>query len=318
MENGNSDLGIRYYVDCIRRRIGVIALFFVTTVLVTATASFMMDPVYRATTTLLIDVESPDVLTATGSVALESQNYYTYKEYYHSQIEVLTSRVIAREIFDEFDLGESEEYARARDPIGSFLKSVDVEPIPDTRLIKLHVEHSNPAMAAKIANRLSEIYVRRNLFYISRDELLNLLKNEYLKLEARMAENSQIYREKHPVMARLKQEMRNVAGRIDTIKRMSFDAESAAEAWSEYGYALQSLKSNNVSIEDHAEVPVYPVRPKVRLNLLVASIIGLFGGAVLGLAFELLDDSVKSVNDVKRMVNWPLLGSVPRIAGEGR
>jgi uncharacterized protein involved in exopolysaccharide biosynthesis len=318
MENGTTDLGIRYYFDSIRRRMGVIILFFVTTVIVTGTASFMMDPVYRASTTLLIDVESPDVLTASGSVALESQNYYTYKEYYHSQIEVLTSRSIARRVFEEFKLGESEEYVNARDPIGSFLQSVEIEPVPDTRLLRLHVEHTSPVMASRIANRLAEVYVRRNLFYISRDELLNLLKNEYLKLETRFAENSQIYRARHPVMTRLRQEMNEVAKRIDVIKRMSFDADAAIEGWDEYGYALQSLKSNNVSIEDAAEVPVYPVRPTMRLNLLIAAVVGLFGGVALGFIFEFLDDSVKSVEDVRRIVNWPLLGSVPRIAGEGR
>ena len=67
---------IKDYIEVLRRRRDIILTFFITTVAVVALGSFLMRPVYRATTTLLVDVESPNILTTSGSVAMESQNYY--------------------------------------------------------------------------------------------------------------------------------------------------------------------------------------------------------------------------------------------------
>ena len=161
------NIHLKDYIHVLRRRRGIVVLFFITTVLVVSVASFIMTPIYRSTATLLIDVESPDVLTASGMVALESQNYYTYKEYYESQQEIITSRSIARKVFDEFKLGETKKYSKEKtnlikkflrearaslsrfrleetgkytnvvDPIKKFMKTISVEPVRDTRLLKL-------------------------------------------------------------------------------------------------------------------------------------------------------------------------------------
>ena len=60
------------------RRISVLTFFLVTVIAVT-TASFLMPPVYRSTVILLIDQEGANVLTASGSLALGSPNYFTYR-----------------------------------------------------------------------------------------------------------------------------------------------------------------------------------------------------------------------------------------------
>src|SRR3989338_6160632 len=157
-------LYLKDYIDVLRRRRDVVVLFFITVVLVVTIGSFLMRPVYRATAVLLIDEESPNILTTSGSVTLGSQDYYSYREYYQSQIEIITSISIARRVFEELDLGTLPAYRRAKEPIKRFLKTVKVEPIRDTRLLKLHAENKDPALAAKTANRIAEIYVRRNLY----------------------------------------------------------------------------------------------------------------------------------------------------------
>ncbi|GAF90672.1 unnamed protein product, partial [marine sediment metagenome] len=284
------------------------------------------------TTTLLIDVESPDVLTTSGMVALESQNYYSYKEYYQSQKEIIASRSIARRVFNEFNLADTEEYTGKRNPIKGFLKTIGLnftgtwragkrdlikeflktvkaEPVRDTRLLKLHVDNKDPELAAKIANRIAEVYVRRNLYYISRDELMNLLKNEYLKLETRISEYSKVYKHKHPNMIRLKKEIDELVKKIEDVKKSAFEFDISEEDFEEEArYTLEGLKANNVSIEDFAEVPILPIKPKKRLNIALAIIVGLFGG--LGLAFfvEYLDDTVKTLEDTEKLAKWPFLG----------
>ena len=319
MANLQQDLHLTDYINVLRRRQNIIITFFITVVVVVTAGSFIMRPVYRATATLLIDTESPDILSASGAVMLESQSYYTYKEYYQSQKEILGSRAIARRVFHEFNLGATKKYARAKDPIKEFLKTIRVEPIRDTRLLKLNVDNRDQNLAAEIANRIAQVYVRRNLYYISRDELMNLLKNEYLKLETKLSEYNKIYKHKHPRMIRLKEEIKETVKRIESVKDSAFDFDITKRSLGEEGgYALEGLKANNVSIEDPAEVPKVPLKPKKRLNVLLAVIVGLFGGVGLAFFFEYLEDTVKSIDDLGKLGEWPFLGAVPAIDAGGK
>ena len=276
--------------------------------------SFIMKPAYRSTVTLLIDTESPNVLAASGVVALESQHYYTYKDYYQSQKEIITSRIIARKVFNEFNLKDSKKYAKAKDPIKKFLKTIKVEPVRDTRLLRLHVENRDPELAAKIANRIADIYVKRNLYYISRDELMNLTKNEYLQLETKLSEYNKIYKEDHPKVIRLKKVISELVKKIENVKKSTVNYDMIQdELESASQHALEGLKANNISIEDPAEVAVVPVRPKKLLNTLIAIVIGLFGGIAIAFFLEYLDDTVRSIEDLEKLSGWPYLGGIPTI-----
>jgi capsular exopolysaccharide synthesis family protein len=307
------------YLAILRRRFWSAFLFFVIVVATVTAGSFYMTPIYKATTTLLIDLESPNVLTSTGSVALQSQNYYSYKDYFQSQKEILTSRGLIERVFDEFGLADTEDYLEAKDPLEKFTKTIKAEPIRDTRLLNLSVENKDPVLASKIANRVSELYVLRNLYYISRDEIMNLLKNEYLKLEARLTEYSKIYKDKHPKMIRLKEEMQELVNRIEGVKLLDFtyEIDKASTPEQKQAHALQGLKANNVSIQDYAKPPIKPDKPKKLLNILLALAIGAFGGIGMAFFFEYLDDVVRDYNDLERIVQWPLLGGIPRMKVSG-
>ncbi|MCX5686372.1 MAG: polysaccharide biosynthesis tyrosine autokinase [Candidatus Omnitrophica bacterium] len=302
------------YLNILRRRRGIAILFFITTVLVVLLGSFIMKPVYRAKATLFIDLENPNILTASGMVELQSQNYYSYKEYYQSQKEILTSLPIIQKVFGEFGLADTREYSRAKEPIKKFLKTIRVEPVRDTRLLELYVENKNPELAAKIANRIAEIYVKRNLYYISKTELLNLLKNEYLKLESKLSEYSKIYKEGHPEMIRLKKEIDEVVGKIEAEKRLAVQEDyTKQEELLDYKYALEGLKANNVSILAAAEIPKVPTMPKKLLNVVLAVVIGLFGGIAFAFFYEYMDDTIREAADLSGVTKMPFLGSVPKM-----
>jgi capsular exopolysaccharide synthesis family protein len=324
MEQTEHEVHFSNYLQIIKERKYLVMVFFFVTVFAVTAGSFLMKPVYRATVKLLIDVQSPDVLTATDSVALGSTNYYAYKEYLQSQQEIIKSRSIARQVFEEFALGMEEEYRNSSDPITKFLKAVRVEPIRDTRLLLLHVENEDPKLAAGIANRIAKIYVERNLVHISKSEVLNLLKNEYLRLQAKLSEYLRVYKAKHPKMIRLRQEIEQITVRIEEEKArsdtysLSRDELSGTGSEQDSRFVLASLKANNITVQDPAEVPVKPQKPKKRLNMLLSVIVGLFGGVGLALFLDYLDDTVKTVEDVQRLVMWPFLGNVPDIGSFGK
>ncbi len=70
-----------------------------------------------------------------------------------------------------------------------------------------------------------------------------------------------------------------------------------------------------VRIVDPARPPRYPVKPKKKLNLMLAAIIGLMLGVGIAFVIEYMDNSIRSPEEVERM-GLPLLGTIPVIAEE--
>lgn len=307
------------YFEVLHRRRATVIFFFLMTILTVGLFTYLSAPVYRATAVLLIDIESPNVMTATGRVELSSQghaSFQAYKEYFRTQMSIITSYSIVKKVFDEFNLGDLDAYADSEEPVKKLLSNITAEPIRDTRLLSLNVDNPDPVLAAKIANRVAQIYIRHNLTYISNSESLNLLKNEYLRLRTKLSEQSKIYKKGHPEMVRLHEEMAEVVENISRGKDRGFAVDDdGGSAHSQYRRALEGLKANNVSLVEPALVPVTPAKPNKMLNLFLAVIVGFFGGIGLAFLFEYQDDTVKDAEDMEELNDWPLLGKIPEIFG---
>jgi polysaccharide biosynthesis transport protein len=76
----------------------------------------------------------------------------------------------------------------------------------------------------------------------------------------------------------------------------------------------QLMKNNNIRLIDAAVSTDNPVRPKLSVNLMMAMVLGLFGGTAVAFGLEYVDVTVKSREDIERVIGVPLLGVVPEIA----
>jgi len=107
----------------------------------------------------------------------------------------------------------------------------------------------------------------------------------------------------------LKIEIQNKKSLLDQLlKRQSETGISAR---------LKGLRTSNIWIVDRAEPPAYPSSPKKRLNMVLALLVGLFGGLGLAFLFERLDNSVKSSEDVEKFTGLASIGIVPSFSTDG-
>jgi len=74
-------------------------------------------------------------------------------------------------------------------------------------------------------------------------------------------------------------------------------------------------KSTMVQIVDPAEEGLRPVRPNKPLNIALGIVIGLVVGVGLAFFIEYLDTSVKTIDDVERSLQSPVLGVIPQNVG---
>jgi len=80
----------------------------------------------------------------------------------------------------------------------------------------------------------------------------------------------------------------------------------------------EDMRTGNIRVIDRAEVPRIPVKPKKRLNLLLAVIVGLVAGIGLAFFFEYLDNTIKIPEDLKQYLKIPYLGPTPLIEAKGK
>ena len=74
--------------------------------------------------------------------------------------------------------------------------------------------------------------------------------------------------------------------------------------------ALDRNRASNIRIVQPATLPLRPIDSKRRVKVMMSIILGLLGGIGLAFALEILDDTLKSDEDVKRRLQLPVLASI--------
>lgn len=131
------------------RRLEILLITLVAMVLGVGYSYFLVKPVYNASTTLVLAQAS----SSTGSkedgaitqmdLSLNSKLVSTYSE-------LIKSKSVLRQVVDSFNNRDLTEEG--------IKKSVSVQAVNDTEVIKITVKNSEPNLAAQIANKISEVF----------------------------------------------------------------------------------------------------------------------------------------------------------------
>ncbi len=70
-----------------------------------------------------------------------------------------------------------------------------------------------------------------------------------------------------------------------------------------------------ITFHEKAVVPTSPARPNVKLHIIVGVVLGMILGVVLAFFLEYLDTSVKTLEDVERYLEVPVLAVIPKDVG---
>ena len=84
------------------------------------------------------------------------------------------------------------------------------------------------------------------------------------------------------------------------------------ERMKEVGVAA-GMELDNVAIIDKAVIPTDPYKPSLRRNMMIALMLGLMGGVGLAFLLAFLDNTVRTSEEVERLVRLPSLGLVPKV-----
>ena len=263
--------------------------------------SNQITPVYRASTTLLIDQAPALQASDNSSISASQRLARTYAE-------LLTKRPVIDETLARVGIDTSLE---------STGSSVQVRLLEDTQLIELSVQSSDPVLAADLANNIVEVFTEQNealqagRFAASKASLSSQLDAVSNQIQA------------HEVAITNLGSPRTVS-RISELERLQSEL---AQFLASYSNLLQSFEeirtaeassiSNVIQIE-RAEPPSRPISPRVMLNTLLAGAIGVLIAVGIVFLVQHLDDTIKTKEDVERTLAVPVLGTIPKTKELGK
>jgi capsular exopolysaccharide synthesis family protein len=117
---------------------------------------------------------------------------------------------------------------------------------------------------------------------------------------------------------------KSIDAKMNQYESLRADVESNRELYKEFVHRQKELESSSqfdvgaVQIIDRAEVPVEPVSPKKKLNLILAAVFSLIGGVGLAFLLEYLDDTIKTHEDIEKYIKLPVLGVVPSVKSDSK
>ncbi|MCD4673264.1 MAG: hypothetical protein K8R77_11430, partial [Anaerolineaceae bacterium] len=256
-------------------------------------ASFMvsvrMEPVYEAKSTILVSEASGTSTTDYSSLMASERLTSTYSE-------MMTSETVLIEVSQLLGLNI---------PLIDLAEMISVAPVRDTQLVELSVKSTNPEEAARIANSLVGVFtgqvqaIQSSRYSQSKESL----QAQLTEMERQIQEfNDQLDAateadEKDRLDAKVSQYQQIYSNLL-----MSFEQVRLAEAQS----------SSSISQIEPASVPYIPVSPKVLRNTVLAVAVGMMLAAGGLVAREALDDTIKTPQDVQRILGLPVLGMIAR------
>ena len=190
---------LRDYVHVLFRRKWTFFTFFLVVVTTVLLRTFLTTPIYRATVTLKIDDDRP------AAVFFDRSNSYyapaSSEDYLQTMHKTLQSRNLARRVINA--LAQDKQIApssavpagliRGNGEIDSgivanFLSKVTVSPVPNTRLVMVGFDSTDPAVAATTANVIARACTELNMETKSNstDWVRNLLENQLQEMKAKV------------------------------------------------------------------------------------------------------------------------------------
>jgi len=259
------------YLLILRKHQWLILSFLMAVVTIVSIATFRMQPVYTATARIEIDRENTNLLPFPGA---DSYDYITDMDnYIETQSRIMTSETLALQTIRNSGLiphselpGSASEAITSgslanhkRPPeLGGFLGSLGVKRVPQSRLLDVSFESTNPELAAQILNAHIANFMEQNFRskYDASAKATTWLTDQLseLKVKVQNSEDARLAYERQNQIWELDDKQNITTQRLNDLNREFTDAQNdrmRKEALYEFAKAgnidvVPQLRENNM------------------------------------------------------------------------
>ncbi len=295
---------LRHYAAIVLKRWWVLVLVLIFTLAIGFGITRRQEPVYKATASILVGQSLQTTNISTQDFRTSEELAQTYAALAQRQ-PILEGTVEA--------LGLDMRWQRLRGAVSAKL-------VPNTQLVEVIVEADSPEEAAVIADEVANQLILMSPTALQNQEFaetISFVEQRMASLQSKIEEGQLRLEELEATdvsqfsateTAALQQEINALTGLITEWER-NFTQLLA--------FLDSNQSSNYLAIVEAAQPSFTPVRPNVQLNLAVAAVVGLALGLGLVFVLEHMDDTIKSSDDLGKLIGLNPLGAIREVKSEG-
>ena len=264
---------LRDFLHVLFKRKGLIAVFFFSTVATVTLATYLLsEPLYRASTQLLVSPGREQIADLNPSRPGAGFSAHMMEEQIARSIELLSGRSLAERVVET--VGQENLYPRLRKRVESsisqwispkeitdemlfeaavatLMEDVAAEGTGKSSLINLTFKHEAPEMAAQISNLLASLYVERHLGVLKNPKTDAFFQEQFQDNKAKLRdteEKLEAFKKQHAIVTSVKDEQDLTLKQALTVKTLLSDTRSQqAEVASRVAQLRQQLANTAVN-----------------------------------------------------------------------
>jgi len=251
------------------------------------------------------------------------------EEYQQNQAQARNSSILEKELINKTEIltnsktqllqsqVELEQYIAGRKRLEENLANTPAKLVTKTwtegQVIPEIQEELGQGIGMENSNMLSE---EINPLYLELIKELNQKDAQIAQTQAKIAGISANISTLEKEIAEIQVELSEKQLVEATVKRKLATLENAYTVLNDKIIQTEIAKSvdfgrMNLTLVSPAFQPNEPVKPNKVLNMAIAAILGLMGGVFLAFVLEFFDDTVKTADDLKKLMDVPVLATIP-------
>jgi len=272
------EIDLREYIHVLSKRKGIIILIFLIAVITAALVSyFALSPVYQSSVVFsiaLMDNRPPTTITA------QIENNVPIIRI-DEVLEVINSNFLLDEVVKRTSLNISSDQLRAQ---------IKVENVKDTNFIRIIVEADSPEKAKGLAENIVKVFIEKNQSKYTEkiiliEKRLKVLEQEIVEFEKRIQE-IEIVKKKIATSEELSETERYFQTSL-----LLNSSSNERNLYNNLIYQINTLQERLNNCQDfgiinYAQLPTVPIKPNIKLNILIAGVLGLFVGIFVAFFLE--------------------------------
>lgn len=284
------------YWDIVRRWWWLMVACTVAAAGLSYVATLGMPRTYQATTTVMVGQALQQANPSGSDLYISQQLAQTYAQ-----------MVLRQPILSGAALALGLEYTPTADTVSTRL-------VPNTQLLEISARDTIPERAQALADEIAHQLILQSPTGREESERQAFMRQRLVELEASIQQT-----EKSIAAEQARLDAANSARAIQQYQANIAALEQRLASYeSTYAALWASVQggSNYITVVEPAALPSRPISPNALKTVLIAAAVGLglaVGGVVL---IESLDDTIKSMDEVARITQLPVLGAITHIAGK--
>jgi uncharacterized protein involved in exopolysaccharide biosynthesis len=197
---------LRDFLNILFKHKSKIIIIFLTTVLTVTVVTFLMSPIYQASSQLLVkfgreNVYSPANITATGSQVLFD---LSKEDRINSEVEILKGRNLikkvvsdlgVKKIYPDFEektsisVSSSKKLSPFEKAVLIFQKRLSVEGVKKSDIINVTFQHKDPVIAAQVVNKLIDVFLEHHIKVYKQAQNYDFFDDQVKLLEKKLKDS---------------------------------------------------------------------------------------------------------------------------------